>query len=136
MPKFERLYEDSIIPQRATKKSAGYDLHAYESIVLYPNDIKLVKTGVTAEMEDNLMLEVRSRSGLALKGIQVFNSPGTVDADYYPKEIGVILHNASTKLMRVNVGDRIAQGVFTQYFKTDDDKAEGERTSGFGSTGV
>ena len=96
MSNFEKLYEDAVVPQRGTKKSAGYDLVAHESAVIGPRSRKLVKTGVTVALEDNEYLAIVPRSGLALKkGVTVLNTPGTVDADYYPGEIGVILMNTS-----------------------------------------
>lgn len=126
------------LPQRSTKLSSGYDLQSREQVVVLPSQRYLVKTGVTAFMLPNEEGQVRSRSGLALKqGVFVLNSPGTVDADYYPNEIGVILYNAGEKPFLVNVGDRIAQFVFSSYSITDDDQPKDQdRTSGFGHTGI
>ena len=134
---FKAVAEGAIIPKRATAQSAGYDLHAREAVTILPKETKLVKTGITAKMQHDEELQIRSRSGLALKkGVFVLNSTGTVDADYYPNEIGVILYNISDEPFTVEVGDRIAQAVFAKYLTVTGDDAEGERAGGFGHTGV
>ena len=137
MSNFEKLYEDAVVPQRGTKKSAGYDLVAHESAVIGPRSRKLVKTGVTVTLEDNEYLAIVPRSGLALKkGVTVLNTPGTVDADYYPGEIGVILMNTSDDTFFVEPGDRIAQAILCEYKTMGVDLVkEEERNGGFGSTG-
>lgn len=136
--KFVALSKTAILPKRATKASAVYDLHADQSAVILPGGWKLIKTGVTLEMPSSLEGQVRSRSGNALKaGVFVLNSPGTVDADYYPNEIGVIIANFGTNDFFINQGDRIAQLVISSYITTDDDLTSeyNERVAGFGHTG-
>lgn len=138
MIKWEQLYDDAIIPTRATKRSAGYDLYAQHGAVIEPGKWGLVKTGVTIKINEmiNAELQVRPRSGLAIKhGVTVLNAPGTIDADYYPNEIGVVLYNSSENPFFVKQGDRIAQGVIAEYF-TAQDVVETERVNGFGSTGA
>lgn len=137
MSNFEKLYEDAVVPQRGTKKSAGYDLTANEELVIDPGKRALVKTGVTVHLEDNEYLAIVPRSGLALKkGVTVLNTPGTVDADYYPGEIGVILMNTSDDTFFVEPGDRIAQAILCEYKTMGVDLVkEEERNGGFGSTG-
>lgn len=129
---------DAQLPKRETAKSAGYDLRSVEeTFTLNPGEYKGVATGLTAYMQDDEELQIRSRSGLAFKkGIFVLNGPGTIDADYYGKHIMVILANFGTEPFTVEKGDRIAQGVFAKFLTTDDDNATGERTSGLGHTGV
>ena len=76
------------LPQRGTQFSAGYDLTAAEDVVIPAHGHALVKTGVTCSMEENEYLAIVPRSGLALKqGITVLNTPGTIDADYFPNEV-------------------------------------------------
>ena len=89
-------------------------------------------------MEDNEYLAIVPRSGLALKqGLTVLNSPGTIDADYYPNEIGVILYNTSENIQEIKPGDRIAQAILCEYKTMGiDNVKDTERTSGFGSTGT
>ena len=98
----------------------------------------LVKTGVTVHLEDNEYLAIVPRSGLAYKkGITVLNTPGTIDADYYPGEIGVILYNAGDEPFVVEKGDRIAQAILCEYKTMQLDLVKNkERDGGFGSTGV
>lgn len=136
MAKFEKIYEDSMLPLRKTKTAAGYDFYAHEEAHILPGERAFVKTGVSCKLEDNQYLAVTPRSGIALKeGITVLNTPGTVDSDYYPGEIGVILYNTSHNSYHVNIGDRIAQGIIHEYITTEDDNATETREGGFGSTG-
>lgn len=139
MSNFERVngYEGPL-PMRGTSKSAGYDLTANEELVIDPGKRALVKTGVTAHLEDNEYLAIVPRSGLALKKVvTVLNTPGTVDADYYPGEIGVILYNAGDAPFVVEKGDRIAQAILCEYKTMVVDLVKDEeRNGGFGSTGV
>lgn len=138
MSKFEKLNESAVLPQRGTRRSAGYDLVANESAVIEPRSRKLIKTGLAVKLEDNEYLEIVPRSGLALKkGITVLNAPGIIDADYYPGEIGVILINTSEESFTVEIGDRIAQAILREYKIMEDDiPVNAERDGGFGSTGV
>lgn len=137
MAEFKVIVDGGMIPIRGTEKSAGYDLYANEDVVVPAHGHALVKTGITIEMEDNEYLAIVPRSGLALKqGITVLNTPGTVDADYYPNEIGVILYNTNDLDFEVSTGDRIAQGILQEYKCTQTDRvANSSRVSGFGSTG-
>jgi dUTP pyrophosphatase len=127
-----------------TQFSAGFDITANENITVVKNKPEATKvhTGmflkVEGEPEDPskiLELQIRSRSGLAAKGLVVLNSPGTVDLDY-KGEIVVLM--SSSKSIRVNKGDRIAQGVFSEVIRPESIKIEGiERgAGGLGSTGV
>lgn len=137
MANFEKTTPEAILPIRSTRKSAGYDLYANEPISIPANGRALVKTGITCTMEDNEYLAIVPRSGLAIKsGITVLNTPGTVDADYYPNEIGVILYNSTNEIFNVNIGDRIAQAILCEYKTMGVDNVKDiDRTSGFGSTG-
>lgn len=136
MPRFEVIKDGAVIPTRGTLKSAGYDLTAliYERTDIFPGETKLFPTGITVQMADDEWLEVKGRSGLSLKKGLICGA-GVIDADYYPNDIGVVLHNVSNKVVTIEPGDRIAQGVFHKYLITDDDEAKGERQGGFGSTG-
>ena len=87
------------LPKYETKFSAGMDVRANidEPIVLDPMERTLIKTGLFVEIPRGYEMQVRPRSGLALKkGVTVLNSPGTIDADYRG-EIGVLLINLSSK---------------------------------------
>ena len=131
------------LPRYETELSAGMDVRSFieSPIILKPFERKLVNTGLYAQLEKGYEIQVRPRSGLALKkGITVLNSPGTIDADYRG-EIGVILINLSNDDFIINSGERIAQLVFSKHEQpnleqTDslDSTSRGEK--GFGSTGV
>ena len=131
------------LPRYETELSAGMDVRSFieSPIILKPFERKLVNTGLYAQLEKGYEIQVRPRSGLALKkGITVLNSPGTIDADYRG-EIGVILINLSNDDFTINSGDRIAQLVVSKHEQpnleqTDslDSTSRGEK--GFGSTGV
>lgn len=133
-------WEDrAILPRRQTGKSAGYDLHSAVDTLVPAHGYVLVDTGLTAYMRSDEELQIRPRSGLALKqGITCLNSPGTIDADYYDKKghIRAILYNVTREDYFVNKGDRIAQAVFANYLIADnDDPVSESRDGGFGHTG-
>ena len=131
------------LPQYETELSAGMDVRAFldSSITLDPLDRILIKTGLFAELEKGFEIQVRPRSGLALKkGITVLNSPGTIDADYRG-EIGVILINLSKDKFVISSGDRIAQLVVCKHEQPkivlSNSLSETQRgDKGFGSTGT
>lgn len=145
---FHKLYEDAILPRRATKGSAGYDLYFYgkesDLITVKPGESVTLPTGVSLELPVNdaherkrLYGQVVPRSGWAAKfGITVTNAPGTIDQDYYPREIHVLLINHGEEIFTVAKGDRVAQLIIGEYLITDDDAPiSEERSGGFGSTG-
>jgi len=131
------------LPRYETELSAGMDVRSFieSPIILKPLERKLVNTGLFAQLEKGYEIQVRPRSGLALKkGITVLNSPGTIDADYRG-EIGVILINLSNDDFIINSGDRIAQLVVSKHEQPNleqtnslDSTLRGEK--GFGSTGI
>ncbi len=101
------------LPEYATEQAAGMDLRAAntEAITIAPGARVLVPTGLRIELPAGYEVQLRPRSGLALRnGITLLNSPGTIDADYRG-EIGVILINLSETAFTVNRGDRICQMV-------------------------
>jgi dUTP pyrophosphatase len=128
-----------LIPE--TKGSSGIDLRSNYVYKIQPGKAVLVKTGLHVQIPEGYEIQIRSRSGLALKkGIMVLNSPGTVDCDYR-NEIGVILFNTSNEPFIINVGDRIAQMVVCRTYTQETEFVkvkeldETERKGGFGSTG-
>lgn len=131
------------LPEYATEHAAGFDLRAnidFE-IVLDSLERKLIPTGLFVEIPTGYEMQVRPRSGLALKkGITVLNSPGTIDADYRG-EIGVILINLSREPFVVVPGERIAQAVIAKHETAEWEEVDSlEETTrgigGFGSTGI
>lgn len=129
------------LPVYATDGSAGMDLFACGNYEMFPGDVRLVKTGIAIEIPKGFELQIRSRSGLALKNhVFVLNSPGTIDSDYRG-EIGIVMCNMGPYSYRINEGDRVAQGVLAKYDKAEfsiiESLEQTERASGgFGSTGI
>lgn len=131
------------LPEYKTSGASGMDVRAFlqEPIIIKPGERKLVPTGLFFDLPENLEIQVRSRSGLAINsGIAVLNSPGTVDADY-KGEVKVILINLGDKDFEINNGDRVAQLVFSEVSKVSLNKVEFISSSlrdnnGFGSTGI
>ena len=132
---------DNALPQYETRGSAGLDVRSAQNISIEPGKWELVKTGLYVEIPYGYEMQVRPRSGLALKhGVTVLNSPGTIDADYRG-EIGVILINHGHTVFEIKAGDRIAQLVVAQVEHVqwqamgslNSSTSRGEK--GFGSTG-
>jgi len=106
-----------------------------EKMTVWPGQRKLVPTGYGLEMSSEFEAQVRPRSGLALKhGVTVLNSPGTIDSDY-KLEVGVVLINHGEREFNINIGDRVAQLVFSNVAYTEDLVEAAARDGGFGSTG-
>ena len=131
-----------VLPEYATEGSAGVDIVAaiQEPISIGPGERILVPSGFKLQIPVEYEVQIRPRSGLAIKhGITVLNSPGTIDSDYRG-EIGIILINHSKNKFIVNPKDRIAQMVICKVTKMNLVKVSllnnTERGSGgFGSTG-
>ncbi|WP_204339940.1 dUTP diphosphatase, partial [Rhizobium leguminosarum] len=139
-PRVLRLTDTSTVPTRAHDGDAGWDLYADEDVTIVPGATVKVGTGVAIGVPAGQSGDVRSRSGLASRGIVVANSPGTIDHGY-TGEVCVLLHNQGRELHRVRRGDRIAQLVFTyintaplRLVDTLEESARGG--DGFGSTGA
>ena len=135
----EQTYNNILLPKRATAKSAGYDFFAPTDIDLEPGETLIVATGVRALMPDNWCLMIFPRSGLGFKfRLRLDNTVGIIDADYCnaPNEghIFVKITNEGAKTLHVPAKNAFAQGIFTQYFLTEDDDVTTERTGGLGST--
>lgn len=136
-----RFTDETLLPKRETARAAGYDLKAAETIVLSPGEIKLVPTGVKAYMQAGEVLYLYDRSSNPRKkGLVLINSVGVIDGDYYgnPDNEGHIfaqMKNITETTVTVEAGERIVQAVFAPFLLADGDKATGQRTGGFGSTG-
>ena len=131
------------LPEYSTSMSAGMDLKANisEPITLGPLQRILIPTDLYMAIPDGYVLQICSRSGLALKnGIFCLNAPGVVDADYRGN-VGIILANFSDTPFIINPGDRVAQAVLNKFEKIEWKEVttldETERgTGGFGHSGV
>ena len=139
----KKLHPEVNLPTYETSGSSGMDLQAYisEEIILKPGERKLIPTGLSIAIPENLEIQIRPRSGIAYKkGISVVNTPGTIDSDYRG-EIKVLLINLGKEDFIIKKFERIAQMVVCPITKvvlseTNDlpDTIRGE--GGFGSTGV
>ena len=138
----KKLNSEVQLPAYKTSGSSGMDLMAYidRSIELAPNSSCLVPTGISIAFAEDYEIQIRPRSGLAVKnGVTVLNTPGTIDSDYRG-EIKIILFNHGNEKFIIKNKDRVAQMILTPVIKmeleeTDDlpDTLRGE--GGFGSTG-
>lgn len=138
MRKFNKLDQcmKSELPIRATKYSAGYDIHAAVSAEIKPGEKRVIPTNIAVEMDEDDVLLIFPRSSYSIKfGLELVNSVGVIDADY-KDQIFICYRNTGNEPFFIKRGDRIAQGVFVKFLKTDDDNASGERNGGVGSTGV
>ena len=139
----KRLSKNISLPKYETGGSSGLDLAANirNSIQIEPGKISIIPTGISLAIPKNYEIQIRPRSGLAVKNqISVLNTPGTIDADYRG-EIKVILINLSKKVFIVEKGARIAQMVLSPIEKAKIKEVENlEKTDrgsgGFGSTGT
>ncbi|MDO6800474.1 dUTP diphosphatase [Shimia thalassica] len=135
------------LPSYETRGAAGADVRANfpeegrGGMILAPGERSLVPTGLRIEIPEGYEVQVRPRSGLALKhGITLPNTPGTIDSDYRGP-LGIIVMNAGTEPFHIEHGARIAQlivaPVLQASFTIAQDLSDTERGSGgFGSTGV
>ena len=160
----EALFDDVVLPTRATAGSAGHDLRAYLrertisfsngvrqtardateengewSVTLAPGEMALVPLGFRTRLPAGMEAQVRPRSGQAFKhALTIPNAPGTVDADY-AEEWLVIVRNDAPMERRVVHGERIAQVVFARFEAPELERGavqrSTERAGGFGSTG-
>ncbi len=146
------------IPEYATDKSSGFDLEASEPVTLYPGKPTLVHTGLYMAIPEETEIQIRPRSGLALKdGITVLNTPGTIDEDYRGEICVCLMWNGYEskdekiesqhttdgfiKFKYIEKGMKIAQAVLCPVIRAEFKKVENlddtERgAGGFGHTGV
>lgn len=143
--KIKRLNQGNDLPLPAyeSKGSSGMDIRAdvKAPILLNPGEIKLIPTGFALSVPLGYEVQIRPRSGLALKhGVGLVNSPGTIDSDYRG-EVGIIMTNWGPEPFAIKRGDRIAQMIISRVFQADlvetddlDDTSRGQ--GGFGHTGI
>jgi dUTP pyrophosphatase len=135
--------EDLPLPRYMSEAAAGMDVCAAVDapVALAPGDVRLIPTGLYVAVPTGFEVQVRPRSGLALKhGLVIVNSPGTIDADYRG-EVGIIVGNVGREPFTVTRGLRIAQLVVAAVAKADvqavDELPETRRgDGGFGHSGT
>jgi dUTP pyrophosphatase len=139
--RIKRLSPDAILPQYAhgPLEDAGMDLFSLEEVALVPGVPLAVRTGIALEIPPGYEVQVRPRSGLALKhAITLPNAPATIDPGYRG-ELKVILLNLGRSEYRIQAGDRIAQMVVARYESVEWEEGELAESmrgaGGFGSSG-
>lgn len=141
---FETISEDAVEPKYVYPSDSGFDLYSTITTTIEPFDRVLIPTGLKLSFSDGFEIQIRPKSGLAIKtGLTVLNTPGTVDQGY-TGEIQVIVFNTTKNAVTINKGTKIAQAVlcpvisgkYVTFEKVNriSDKDRGE--NGFGSTGV
>ena len=131
------------LPQKGSKKAAGYDFFNPEEVEIQPKQIKYVKTGIKSKFPDDVVLLLFNRSSNPKKkGLILINGVGVVDADYYNNidnegEIAFAFYNITDEPIVISKDEKLGQGMFVQYKDVTNyvDEDVKERTSGFGSTG-
>jgi len=135
---------DNKEPEYAYESDSGFDLRSSEELWVQANDRLLVPTGLRFDIPDGYEIQVRSKSGLALKqGLFVLNSPGTVDSGYQG-EVKVIIFNTTNERIKIEKGQKIAQAVlcpvvngkWVDLVKVEEIKEKDRNSNGFGSTGL
>ncbi len=128
------------LPQRKTKKSAGYDFSTPLQVRIPANHQETIWTNVKVYMKDEEVLLIYVRSSIGIKkGLTLDNGTGVIDTDYYNSKenegnIGICLVNNTDKDIILNKGERIAQGVFISYLISDNGNSDSDRTGGIGSS--
>ena len=138
--KIKLLNESAILPEKQHDSDAGYDLFSIEKIILKPNEIHKVKTGIAIQIPTNYGGLVLPRSGLSSKhGISLINTPGLIDSGYRG-ELLIPLINHSVNEYEIDKHERIAQLILIESpevkIEVVSDLDDSDRDSkGFGSTG-
>lgn len=140
--KVKIILKDGEAPVYATPRSSGADVKTKEEFDIMPNERMMIHTGIYLQLPEDMEVQVRPRSGLAIKhGIAVLNSPGTIDSDYQG-ECNILLINHGTERVVFKKGERIAQFVFVENvvqaeFESVDSFSEATQRGegGFGHTG-
>jgi dUTP pyrophosphatase len=142
--KVKKLHPDAILPKYNYPTDSGFDLHSVEDVTIPPFGRAFVPTGLSFQFDENYEIQVRTKSGLAIKqGLMVLNSPGTVDQGY-SGEIKVIIFNVNNESVTILKGMKVAQAVlcpvvnggYVNILEVDDLNETDRGDNGFGSTGI
>lgn len=142
--KIKKLHPDAVMPKYNYPSDSGFDLHSVEEIIIPALGRAFVPTGLSFQFEENMEIQVRSKSGLAInQGLMVLNSPGTVDQGY-SGEVKAIIFNTNNISVTIKKGMKVAQAVLCPVFngkyvnleEVDIFEETDRGDSGFGSTGL
>ena len=134
------LYNNYILPKRATKNSVGYDFFAINDITIKPREIVKIPTGYKAKFNDNEALLIIIRSSLGFKyNLRLTNQVGLIESDYYNNEsneghMWVSLQNEGQEEVTIKKNTAYSQGIFINFLKIDNDETTNIRKGGLGST--
>jgi len=140
----ELVNQDAVFPKYAYDSDSGFDLHSTEDLSVGPFGRILVPTGIKVSFEEGYEIQVRPKSGLAIKqGLTVLNTPGTVDQGY-TGEIQVIVFNTNNYTVMIPKGMKVGQAVLCpvingKYVRFEQVNTLNEKdrgNNGFGSTGI
>jgi len=127
------------LPKYETSGASAMDIRSNERIIIQPYTVEKVGTGLFVEVPHLIDMSFRSRSGLSIKGLIVRNAPATIDSDFR-NEVKVILYNESDSPIIVDLGERVAQCIFTPIVRINwqevKELSKTDRKGGFGSTGL
>lgn len=135
----KEIYDDIMLPNRATVGSAGYDFKMPIRIKMIKNESYLIPTGIRCNIEEGWVLNLYPRSGLGTKyKFKLDNTIGIIDSDYYQSDneghIMAKISQSGEDILNINEGQGFIQGVFVQYGITTDDDTMKTRNGGFGSS--
>lgn len=133
------VFNASILPQRATKFSAGYDFYSTIDLILESGESLIIPTGIRCKMLEDYVLCIFPRSSMGFKyGMALANTVGIIDCDYFNADneghIKIKIKNNSKENLIIKKGERFAQGIFLNYGIVEDDQVDIERKGGIGST--
>lgn len=135
---FKKLRDTAVMPVRATQGSAGYDFALAEDILIHAGEKVLIPSGIAFEEDcTGLHLQMHPRSSMWMKHGLVMPFVGIIDSDY-KDEIFIPYENTSDRVVILRAGERIAQGIFQQFFVYEGEETplNAEREGGHGSTGA
>lgn len=141
---YHKLNSDAVTPKYNYPSDSGFDLHSVEDLEIPAFGRILVPTGLSFDIKDGYEIQVRSKSGLAIKqGLMVLNSPGTVD-NGYNGEIQVIVFNTNNHTVSIPKGMKVAQAVlcpvvngkWVELIESGEVAKKDRGSNGFGSTGI
>jgi len=138
---FRKNHKKAKTPEYKHAGDSGADLFALEDFVIRIGQIYLARTGICIQLQDGIEAQIRPRSGLALKGLSIVNSPATIDSGYRG-ELKVVLINLGEEMMSFRAGDKIAQIVFVPVYKghfieiDELNELDDRGNKGFGSSGM
>ena len=140
----ELVHDDAVFPKYAYESDSGFDLHSTQDLTIGPFGRILVPTGIKVSFDEGYEIQVRPKSGLAIKqGLTVLNTPGTVDQGY-TGEIQVIVFNTNNYTVMIPKGMKVGQAVlcpvingkYVRFEKVDTLNEKDRGDNGFGSTGI